>query len=346
MTLTASLTVVVPVYNGVDTIEECLDSIFRLPSSEVMCIVVDDGSTDGTAGAVTRFMQTNSLAKIQLVSQPNAGVSAARNRGLVEATGHYVMFVDADDLLAPGWLSAVNESLSAHQDSDVLVFSGSCKDGVIGAGESLMICLGGGSKRDSGTLRSAMCCPFSKLFARRFLKESSILFPTNVRVGEDVLFNASAFAAGARVTLCSKSIYLYRKNMTSATNRIDARYIDNELAYHHELKRILRTSDLATRERQRLMDLSYLSGLIGIVARSATPLERASIRDKLPDWSDYEAALARLADHLAWFPIDQRCALILLRNGQFAFARCILSLAKSAKKAVYMFHGGRIVERI
>ncbi len=95
--------VVIPLYNKSAEIAATLRSVLAqsLPPSEI--VVVDDGSTDGGADIVR---QTGS-PRIKLFSQPNAGVSAARNRGVAEARGEYIAFLDADDCWEPGYLAEI-----------------------------------------------------------------------------------------------------------------------------------------------------------------------------------------------------------------------------------------------
>jgi glycosyltransferase involved in cell wall biosynthesis len=92
--VSAHVSVVVPAYNSVATIGEALDSVLAqtVPPHEI--VVVDDGSTDGTAAVVARY-----APGVRLVRQRNAGVGGARNRGVRETTGHWLVFLDADDIL-------------------------------------------------------------------------------------------------------------------------------------------------------------------------------------------------------------------------------------------------------
>ena len=87
---------IVPVYNGELYLREALDSIFSQGYEPLEVIVVDDGSTDGTAKVVDRYD-----GRIRYVRQSNAGPVAARNRGLEEAKGDFIAFLDADDLWHP-----------------------------------------------------------------------------------------------------------------------------------------------------------------------------------------------------------------------------------------------------
>lgn len=91
------ISVVIPTFNNARFLPLALDSVFAQDFAGVEVIVVDDGSTDGTAAALRPF-----AAQIRYVWQENAGSAAARNAGLALARGAYVVFLDADDVLLPG----------------------------------------------------------------------------------------------------------------------------------------------------------------------------------------------------------------------------------------------------
>lgn len=99
------ISVVVPLYNGRNTINRCLNSILRQTFEEFEAIVVDDGSTDGGGDLAAGTTD----ARVRVVRQTNRGVSAARNRGVREARAPLVAFLDADDEWDPGFLEAVAE---------------------------------------------------------------------------------------------------------------------------------------------------------------------------------------------------------------------------------------------
>lgn len=93
--------VIVPVLSGERTLERCLRSVLQQSMTELELIVIDDGSTDGTR----RVAEEIDDARLVLLSQPNAGVSAARNVGIARARGPLVVFLDADDEVEADWLS-------------------------------------------------------------------------------------------------------------------------------------------------------------------------------------------------------------------------------------------------
>lgn len=99
------ISIIIPIYNASEFLEECLCSIKKQVYSNFEVICVDDGSTDNSAEIALKF--TESDKRFRLYRQPNSGVSVARNTGLKHATGDYICFVDADDMVAPDYLSVL-----------------------------------------------------------------------------------------------------------------------------------------------------------------------------------------------------------------------------------------------
>src|SRR5262245_13454924 len=97
-------TVIVAVYNGASTIEACVASLLALhyPRPDHEIIVVDNGSTDGTAAVLASFGD-----RVRVLTEPTRGASAARNRGIRHARGRVIAFTDADCTVEPGWLAAL-----------------------------------------------------------------------------------------------------------------------------------------------------------------------------------------------------------------------------------------------
>ena len=115
------VSVIIPAYNAAEFIGRAVESVLSQTHRALEVIVVDDGSDDGTADAVSRLAASE--ARLHLVRMPNSGPAVARNRGMeaISADAEYVMFVDADDYLAP---DAVERALSAAQDGAELVLMG------------------------------------------------------------------------------------------------------------------------------------------------------------------------------------------------------------------------------
>lgn len=113
------ISVIIPAYQCADTIENTVNSILAAGLSDFEIIMIDDGSGDGTAEICDSLAEKHTC--IRCYHQKNAGVSAARNRGLRESTGDYIWFFDADDSVDENVMCAV-ESVLKKAAPDMLVF--------------------------------------------------------------------------------------------------------------------------------------------------------------------------------------------------------------------------------
>lgn len=105
------VSVIVPVYNVEDLLPRCVDSILAQGHRNLEVILVDDGSTDRSAAICDDFSARDQ--RVRVVHQGNAGLSGARNRGLDEATGTWLCFVDSDDWLAPSFVERLLDAAQA-----------------------------------------------------------------------------------------------------------------------------------------------------------------------------------------------------------------------------------------
>ncbi|NCA92648.1 glycosyltransferase, partial [bacterium] len=87
------VSVIIPVYNTEKYIEKCVNSIISQTLSEIEIILVNDGSTDSSLKIINRYKEIDS--RVRVINQTNAGAGAARNAGMKEARGEYLLFLDA-----------------------------------------------------------------------------------------------------------------------------------------------------------------------------------------------------------------------------------------------------------
>jgi len=119
--MSASLSIIIPIYNAASTIERCLNSLNNIDCenrSSVEIVLIDDGSTDVSDQIIRQCMDSLNGFKVVHLQQNNAGVSAARNRGLRASTGEWVLFLDADDELNADCIAC----LSAEADVSAISF--------------------------------------------------------------------------------------------------------------------------------------------------------------------------------------------------------------------------------
>ncbi|MUH59884.1 glycosyltransferase family 2 protein [Bifidobacterium canis] len=152
---TPAVSIVIPVYNADPTyLQQCLESVQAQDCNNVEVIVVDDGSTDtGTVRMCESFSNV-----FTVLHQSNQGVAAARNNGIAHASGEWVAFIDADDWIAPTFLSRLAE-LGRRSDADIVI----CDCMVERGSHSAMNHFSPSIVLSHGMMRRAcaLCCRFS-----------------------------------------------------------------------------------------------------------------------------------------------------------------------------------------
>lgn len=115
--------VIIPLYNKAPYIRKALESVLAQTYTDYELIVVDDGSTDGSAEIAESFLQDPAsrlspfASHLRLLKQPNQGVSAARNNGVAQAHGDYIAFLDADDWWEPTYLERMAQLIKDYPDA-------------------------------------------------------------------------------------------------------------------------------------------------------------------------------------------------------------------------------------
>jgi glycosyltransferase involved in cell wall biosynthesis len=108
-----SVSIIIPVYNAALLIKRCLDSVFDQKGNHILdVIVIDDGSTDNSVEVIRNYPHP-----VKIIQQPNQGPAAARNRGIENAEGKYLAFLDADDYWLQGFLQETVEFLENNEEA-------------------------------------------------------------------------------------------------------------------------------------------------------------------------------------------------------------------------------------
>jgi len=171
---TIMVSVIVPIYNVEEYLEECLESIQNQTYTNIEVILVNDGSTDGSREICESYCEKD--IRFRLINQENQGQSVARNRGVKESVGQYIMFVDSDDVVN----TDVLEVLLPYMKTDVdivecemtrekeafflnkiptIVFEGNSK-------EAILNCI---------AFRAVKFCAFTKLYRREIVEKIPFL---------------------------------------------------------------------------------------------------------------------------------------------------------------------------
>jgi glycosyltransferase involved in cell wall biosynthesis len=114
------ISVVIPAYNAADTILNCINSVLQQTVSIYEIIIVNDGSLDNTESIVNEYKVKRNQRNLYIISQPNGGPAKARNRGIMEAKGDWISFLDADDRWLPEKTALQLNILELYPESRIL----------------------------------------------------------------------------------------------------------------------------------------------------------------------------------------------------------------------------------
>ncbi len=214
------ISVIIPVYNVKPYLDDCIQSVIRQDYTDFECILVDDGSTDGSSEICDQWAQKDN--RIRVIHQPNGGVSAARNRGLDSAKGEYIAFIDSDDWVDADYLSAMADSLKGKEVD--LVVSGLSREFVDGSSiryvpqYSSTFDLDSNHAEDFVMLneQSVLYGPYIKLYKNDIIRHHQILFDPQVTYGEDLLFNY-LYLEYVRTIACINEIHYHYRTLGSGT---------------------------------------------------------------------------------------------------------------------------------
>lgn len=248
------LTIVVPVFNiKEDYLDRCIDSVLETDCNEIKLLLIDDGSTDKSGEICDRYAQKFSC--IDVVHKKNQGVSSARNDGLKLTSSKWIMFVDGDDWVESKSLSRVIEYLkNEFFDADIAF----CNyfDEYFNKSKVQRMNNNNGFL-DSEIIHSCRIAPFykfvqngvensysiavvwNKIFRTEFLKSNCIEFNTNLRLGEDRVFNSEALFKTDKIYYFDEIIYHYRWLNGSTTNHFNLKIKEDCLNELNSLKQVL-----------------------------------------------------------------------------------------------------------
>lgn len=206
------ISIIVPVYNAEQYLEECITSILAQTYPNFELILVDDGSRDRSGDLCDAYAREDS--RVRVIHQKNGGVSSARNAGLDAALGEYINFADADDWVEPTYLEGLLRGMSAGgfraagivRDNAPPLEADSVKELTRAEAEISVL-----------STRGIHGWCFGRLFDRRILNDNRIRFDAEISQCEDELFCIQYLSCmNGRAVVSSEAKYHYRSNPNGA----------------------------------------------------------------------------------------------------------------------------------
>lgn len=227
------VSVVIPVYNVEDFLEECLESITNQTLTDIEIICVNDGSKDRSLDILNEYAQKDS--RITVIDQENGGHAVATNRGMDLACGDYLFLMDSDDILDLKALE-LTYNLAEEKSVDFVIFQAinyyMDKDEYLEEENYSMNALAdyvGESVFSYRDIRDYVfditVTPWSKLYKREFIEENKIRFPEGLVFDDNVFFYDVLFAA-EKITFLKKHLFKRRWYPTSSTRAGDLRFLN------------------------------------------------------------------------------------------------------------------------
>ena len=213
------VSVIIPVYNCERFIEETVNSVRAqtIGSGRYEIVAVDDGSTDRSLSILNELARGKDDLRVFTI--PNSGSAAApRNRGLEEASGRYLFFLDADDKLDRDTLKRLTQTADATGSGVVL-----CKLGLFGEGKLTRQIPSKPFSRNSYAVdfidsHANSTLSALKLFRRSIIEELTIRFPLGFAIGEDQPFTLKAFLHSPHVSILADKVFYWVRQRGDGTN--------------------------------------------------------------------------------------------------------------------------------
>ncbi|WP_026510309.1 glycosyltransferase family 2 protein [Butyrivibrio sp. LC3010] len=231
------VSIVVPVYNGEKHIRNCIESLLNQTYKNIELIIINDGSRDNT-GVVLRNIQTED-ERIRIFDQDNKGVSNARNVGILNASGEYLLFLDSDDCLKENAIEELMKSIEF--DTDIAIFGFS----IIGNSDrkndtSILNYLKYSNANKYKVLETVLSTKnniygyaWRALYSLKLLRTNDLQFPDGIKISEDYLFFVKSINFSRKISIIDKEFYQYQLGPSSMSTKYipsllhDMNYVNN-----------------------------------------------------------------------------------------------------------------------
>ncbi|MDD4582930.1 MAG: glycosyltransferase family A protein [Eubacteriales bacterium] len=230
------LSIVVSAYNVENHIKRTLNTMIGQTTKQFELIVVDDGSTDGTYNQIKEILEESYNGNYKIITKKNGGAGSARNRGLMEASGEFVMFLDGDDYVADKLVENIYDSLDSLKSREVDVVCWGYN--TVNEEKSVLInyfdiykqinkpITGTEALRKILNYRTMWVCTGSMAFRKNFLNEYRLKYTEGCSNGEDQEFAYKALSKANNVVFINTILLFYVQRKGSISNSYNIEKFD------------------------------------------------------------------------------------------------------------------------
>ena len=282
------VSIIIPAYNTGSRVKSSLESVIAQDYENIEIIVVDDASSDNT-GTYAHDILSESGRRYKIIThENNSGVSSSRNAGIENASGKYICFVDADDIIRVNFISSLHEVIT-HGQCDI-AFCGLTDRFTDGRPDKNIHAANGTPYVSSGEsfifrfrkpLPPVWCCMYDSEFLRKY----NILFHEGCTSGEDTEFITKALCRAKRVTFIDSCLYIYMHHNEMGSVRDNDTPEKRMLRYSHNTDAQFRTAEyiLEHGHSKRLRDLA------GNILMPQCVIRKFTLSAKMKDRAAYDS---------------------------------------------------------
>ena len=235
------LSVIVPAYNVAEYIEDCISIILKQDYGDYEVIIIDDGSTDKTKQLCDEFTDPH----VKVIHKENGGLSDARNTGILNANGDYLVFLDSDDFwIYSNTLSILAEIIDKHHP-DCIVFDHLTCTNKEETGYGEILSTVPSVEHDINGLigkRKFKACSWDKIINRKVIESNTMTFPVG-KLAEDIFWCGDILEFCQSIIYVDLKLYAYRMRGSSITHdetrkkkRFTARIEESARCYQNHTK--------------------------------------------------------------------------------------------------------------
>lgn len=218
------ISVVVPAYNAEKSLKSCVSAILAQKYNNIEVILVNDGSNDNTLSICRDFEKTDQ--RIKVINSANAGVSSARNKGITAATGDYIAFVDADDIVSEDIYIELMKIAILGYDMVFCNYTEFNEEGhsvnidqITSIGEDCVNNRTIVSRLISISEDALFGVVWRTLFKSSLIKDNHIFFTPGLTMAEDLQFLLKCLKHTKQIGLCPRHLYHFRVSNQSTTGK-------------------------------------------------------------------------------------------------------------------------------
>lgn len=276
--MSPTVSVIVPVYNCENYISNCIESILNQTFKNIEVVIVNDGSSDGSEKLIKKYIEKDN--RIAYFYQNNSGPSAARNKGIINSKGEYLIFIDSDDTVDEYYIeNMLNKMKISHSDLVCCGYKDISKYGIQECSDFQfdnsvsrhvfmdMVCEGTG-----GVL-------WGKIYKSEIIKRYNLEMDKNIFMSEDLVFVLQYISHCNSFATIKEYLYNYnRLNQNSISSNMSIKYLKNYILVCKHLEEIFNSVNMDQHKINQIVTKRIQDVVLNLVEQQSIDIKRIGIK--------------------------------------------------------------------